>query len=311
MSLSPTCPSWDQNTKRWSNDRIEVAGGPLWRSSPCPGDGTRLNDSSLLFYSIGMITLLYPYQNHSNRLIQNLHFQAFCMENNISYCNPSLHDISHLYQRPADTRSGASPSPGSFDLILLFQQEKSEYPNRLLQLSHLNCAVGGWGFRMEHFSDACRSDLVSAYSLRAGLYEDLLLYRSMMAAREQGRLIIGIHIRRGDYRQWSEGRYFFEDSIYARVIREMREQAVSQLQKDCLFVVFSDEAVTLPPDENLMISAHRWYEDHVLMGLCDYVVGPPSTFSIWACFIGGAKLLHLRSAEQPLRLADFAGTPAI
>ena len=35
--------------------------------------------------------------NHSNRLFQNIHFQAFCLENNIIYKNPTFKDMQKLY----------------------------------------------------------------------------------------------------------------------------------------------------------------------------------------------------------------------
>lgn len=258
-----------------------------------------------------MITLLHPYGNHSNRLIQNLHFQAFCISNNIKYANPSLHDIAHLYRKPADTRDGVPPPPASFDLILFFQKEKGNYSDHLLSVANLNCGVGGWGFRFSSLEDQLRKDLIEAYSLKPHLYHDLLLYRSLIAAREQGRKLIGIHIRRSDYKSWAGGRYFFDDQTYSRVINDMRALIEAQTQCSCMFVLFGDEPITIEPEADVMISGHQWHEDHALMGICDYVIGPPSTFSIWACFIGGAKLLHLQTADQNVTLESFTKNPII
>ena len=104
-------------------------------------------------------------------------------------------------------------------------------------------------------------------------------------------VVVGIHKRRGDYRSWKGGIYFYEDSVYDRLMNEMR---------DCLkgkavqFKVFSDE--------NAKRSAE---EDQHLMSQCDYIIGPPSTFSTWASFMGKVPLLHIMDKDQKVRLCDF------
>ena len=45
------------------------------------------------------------------------------------------------------------------------------------------------------------------------------------------------------------------------------------------------------------------------MSLCDYIIGPPSTFSGWASFMGRVPRLQLKSRDQAVRLEDFV-TPS-
>ena len=45
------------------------------------------------------------------------------------------------------------------------------------------------------------------------------------------------------------------------------------------------------------------------MSLCDYILGPPSTFSGWASFMGRVQRLQLKSRDQAVRLEDFV-TPS-
>jgi len=40
-----------------------------------------------------MLILLHSAGNHSNRLFQNLHFEAFCKEFNVKYINSESHVI--------------------------------------------------------------------------------------------------------------------------------------------------------------------------------------------------------------------------
>lgn len=109
--------------------------------------------------------------------------------------------------------------------------------------------------------------------------------------RKSGEIVVGIHKRRGDYRTWKGGRYCYGDDVWERVMSEMRALLAP---RPVSFAVFSDE--------NAVRSAE---EDQALMAQCDYLIGPPSTFTTWASFMGKVPLLHLLGADQPVRLRDF------
>lgn len=104
-------------------------------------------------------------------------------------------------------------------------------------------------------------------------------------------VVVGIHKRRGDYRSWRGGIYYYDDSVYSRIMNEIRDCLTG---KDVHFEVFSDE--------NAKRSAE---EDQHLMSQCDYIIGPPSTFSTWASFMGKVPLLHIMDKDQKVRLCDF------
>jgi hypothetical protein len=46
-------------------------------------------------------------------------------------------------------------------------------------------------------------------------------------------------------------------------------------------------------------------EDMYALAGCDYIIGPPSTFSMWASFIGKVPLFHLHDREINFSLSDF------
>jgi hypothetical protein len=54
-----------------------------------------------------MIIMAFPTGNHSNRLFQNLHFEAFCKEYGIEYINPSFSDIHDYYKSPCNLYRGS------------------------------------------------------------------------------------------------------------------------------------------------------------------------------------------------------------
>ena len=119
-------------------------------------------------------------------------------------------------------------------------------------------------------------------------------------ARKGSEVVVAIHKRRGDYRTWQGGKYFYGDGVWDRVMKEMEEEIKVKARGEgedgvkVRFEIFSDE--------NAERSAE---EDQEMMSHCDYIIGPPSTFSTWASFMGKVPLLHLMSADQTVRLSEF------
>ncbi len=136
------------------------------------------------------------------------------------------------------------------------------------------------------------------YTLRPKAFEEKL--------RIESNRLIGVHMRRGDYKEYANGKYFFSDLEYARFM----EMARNVLPDGTRFVMVSDE----PIDEKffrgrrLDVSVFRgddFREDLVMLSLCDYVMGPWSTFSWWAAFSGGGKLCHLRNRDDVIDATSF------
>lgn len=112
-------------------------------------------------------------------------------------------------------------------------------------------------------------------------------YASTMIGEKDGRLDIGLHIRRGDYKTFQNGKLFFDDITYIHYINDAIRQYANgrkvrvfvctndrHLDKDKytkalseVEVIFSDAA----PDEDLCLLSH-----------CDILVGTVSTFSLVA-----------------------------
>ena len=122
--------------------------------------------------------------------------------------------------------------------------------------------------------------------------------QSLEKARADGDLLIGVHVRRGDYAGWLGGKYFFALENYERW---MREAAALHAGRRVAFLVCSNEPVgPLLGLEGLKTFAGPGTAIADLYGLagCDKLMGPPSTFSLWASYWGGAPLQMLQSAED-------------
>ncbi len=142
--------------------------------------------------------------------------------------------------------------------------------------------------------------------LRISRADRVTVRASAMRDAGEKTLRIGVHIRRGDYRDWIGGKYFFDVAQYAALMRRIHADLAGRPHHFCLC---SDSLIDTAELQGLPI----WYErgaledDFVALSKCHYVVGPPSTFGTWSAFLGGAKRVVL----TPERMANVSALPPI
>ena len=123
--------------------------------------------------------------------------------------------------------------------------------------------------------------------------------------REGLDLLVGVHVRLGDYAEWQGGRYFFQIGEYARW---MHEVVAIQARQRVGFLICSNGDV----DELLKINGLHATRgpgsavaDLYALAACDLLIGPPSTFTLWASYYGQVPLHMLESANQRLWEGGF------
>jgi hypothetical protein len=129
--------------------------------------------------------------------------------------------------------------------------------------------------------------------------------RIIAKLKEEGTLLVGIHLRRGDYKHWKAGKYHYDDLTYMRYI----EQAIRLFDtQNVRFILCSDEPINtnLFQSSNIYISTNEVIIDLYLLAKCDYLIGPPSTFSGWASFYGEVPLYVIEHKNGTLRLDQFS-----
>lgn len=115
-------------------------------------------------------------------------------------------------------------------------------------------------------------------------------------------ILIGIHVRKGDYATWLDGKFFYDNEIYYAKLKEI----AAQLEK-CVFIICSNEQVQFDNQAslNIIYANGSPAEDIFLLSKCSYIVGPPSTFSSYAAFLGDQNLLLLESKDEDVTLSRF------
>jgi hypothetical protein len=119
-------------------------------------------------------------------------------------------------------------------------------------------------------------------------------------------VIVGVHIRRGDYRKFMKGIYYYDDTIYNRYMIDIERQLAG---KRIGFLLCSDEAINPTNYKKFnyfQIEQAEPIEDLYALSLCDYIIGPPSTFSMWASFYGCVPLRVIKSGHETVHLNEFS-----
>lgn len=120
---------------------------------------------------------------------------------------------------------------------------------------------------------------------------------------DKEKLIIGVHIRRGDYQHWKNGKYYYAIDVYAKFMKEISETINGKI----LFYLFSNEDISdydfgvdcfFKPNTEAVF-------DMWAMSKCNYLIGPPSTFSMFASFWNRTPIHFIYDKDQKFKIEDF------
>lgn len=119
---------------------------------------------------------------------------------------------------------------------------------------------------------------------------------------------IGIHIRRGDYKEFLCGRYYYSIDKWAKYIDFLNSQFDD---KQVRFLICSNEqdignkiAELLPYINIITIADTDGLTDLYALSICDYILGVPSSYSQWASFVGDVPLYLITDDRFP-QIEDF------
>jgi len=189
-------------------------------------------------------------------------------------------------------RSGVFP-PGeiSFEVPEVVRAEKAAI-----------LALAGWRFRdegaLEKHGDTVRRIFTPRESYRK------IISESVNPLKAQCDRLVGIHVRQGDYARFRNGRYLYSDQVYSRVMREVAEQ----LPGITRFLLSSDEPIAEGRFKGFSFRRCVGQElvDLYSLAQCDYILGPPSTYSAWASFYGKVPLFHIDTPDTQVTFESFS-----
>jgi len=288
-----------------------------------------------------LVVIAHPSGRLCNRLWLFANFIGNSCEYQYRLANIAFYDYAEYFENLKEDLFCRYPlqsglSSGSFLRRLLFGLVwaplhvfskaglKSSPIHSHLDIRHYKGAEQAFDLRGTAWKSALRKRTTFAMGLEFRDWESLVKHRceilnflaprSMyvdvaMAIVEKARVdsecvLCGIHIRLGDYEQHKSGRWFYTIEQYVAKMREFCR--LFKGHKPVRFLVCSDQ--NLPQDAfrglPLAFSSGQFMEDLMALSQCDFILGPPSTFSAWASFCGDVPLKFLFDLS-PLAIESF------
>ncbi|RUR80144.1 alpha-1,2-fucosyltransferase [Chlorogloeopsis fritschii PCC 9212] len=270
-----------------------------------------------------------------NRLLLFANFIAFALENNLIVINPAFEDYAAFFEGTSRDVLCCYPTPqfsvfGNKLLRNLYYKVNrylvdSKYfrvidvkRDKPFNWSTFNLVeklqpgkltfFQGWLFRDGWFVaevDKLRKhkEAIRTYFQPLKKYQ-VNISKLISVVRQETDIVIGIHIRHGDYRQHQDSRYFFEVEQYVKVMESA--QALFPNQK-VTFLICSNEQ---QPHHHFQKLSYVFGNNHIIEDLyslaeCDYIIGPPSSYTMWASFYGERPLYMIRDVNKNIDIKDF------
>jgi hypothetical protein len=285
-----------------------------------------------------MLVLAQKYGHLGNRLVLFAHLIACAREHDLKLVNLAFYDYAHLFQTTynvafpgyppvAAARRAWRRSRSAVYLAVKWLSNAAtmlrctEIPVKIIRLKgettmdlaseeFLEVArrrkwvlIQGWCFR-DDSAVRRHADAIREY------FEPIPEHRENVAevvsrARVGADVLVGVHVRHGDYAVFRDGRYYFSVPQY---VHGMRAMARLLQPRTVRFLVCSN--VPHDPgsfgDLNVTLGPGHLIEDMYALAGCDYLMGPPSTYSAWASFFGGVPLYRMEDPEAAFDLEAFA-----
>ena len=162
--------------------------------------------------------------------------------------------------------------------------------------------LSGWSFRTKNLMEKHRDFIIN-------YFKPLKIYRDsaenvILPLKNKFKTVVGIHIRRGDYKNFLYGKYFYEFETYKNAMENIAEIFGHD---STAFVICSNEDIDLDffSGLNVVKGPGHFVADLHSLSLCNYIAGPPSTFSMWASFYGNKPLWQIENTEHTPRVESF------
>lgn len=254
-----------------------------------------------------------------NSLILYSNFIAFAKQYNVKIYNPSFYKYRDYFEFTSKPLS-----------INLFIFNCLYYYTRILIKLKAKCArdldwhehidldesadeamlkckryfVQGWQYRGNKVVEQYRNEIIELFTPKKFFIKNLNVFFDANF-KDKTETIIGIHIRGGDYKTFENGKYFYSVAQYSEVIKRVAK-LFSRTKIN--FLICSNETIEIKDfDPALKITKGPGHEllDMYSLSRCNYIIGPPSTYTMWASYYGNVPLYMLHEIDKDFLLNEF------
>lgn len=291
-----------------------------------------------------MVIISNGYGQLGNRLFIYANFIANAIENNYSVCNPTFHDYAHYfeccqeqvilkypnYQSVTRKNRRVKPFIRGFVskcfrylsriicrlhiklvttklLSLIYIEEGKPYDLKNsryteIRMNSLIVLVHGWAWDDENLKR--HADKIRQFFKPISIHNERIT-GFIGEARKKYDILIGVHIRLGDYKEFMGGKYYYDVYQYAQILRQL---VVLFPKKSVGFLICSNGEYDKVAFEefNIVHGPNHIIEDMYSLAKCDYIIGPPSTYSLWAAFYGKVPFYHIEDPSINITMGSFS-----
>lgn len=169
----------------------------------------------------------------------------------------------------------------------------------------LGCTKGWHTRRNTRYIAEAKPEIIRIFTPKSEIVTQAVSLISKI--KETSDLVIGVHIRRGDYKNWNNGRFYFELSQYHCFMKRL--QTLYQRKRVAFFISSNEDFST---DIFTECECYRFENsasvvlDLYTLSLTDRIIGPFSTFSRWASFFGEKPICFLEDENQTFTEESFS-----
>lgn len=245
-----------------------------------------------------------------NDLFQFMHADAFCRRNGVTFYSPTF---TEKYCKDFPNLPKSPKTPYLVKKFLYNQYYRKVNPNCIIGFTDekkipkyraqikkdfLVNFCYGWFFN----NDFYREEDIRHYQKLFEPNVDKETLKQKYLQLQSNEKLIGIHIRRGDYKDFMDGKYFYDDDMYIKKIKELLKSIPESNYK--FLICTNEENFDLERYRtefgNVIQSQEGPLEDQYLMSQAHYILGAPSTFSQWASVMGEVPYYHIYHPEETI-----------
>ena len=277
-----------------------------------------------------MVIIAFKSGRLANRLFAFSHFIANAIEYNYRLLNPTFYEYCKYFSSTRSDDFGGyqiAVKPYLYPLLRVlvprlirrcknsalhhfFEIQYELTPFDLNDKEFLTQTRGkttityGWNFR-DYKNFGKHSETIRKFFALTSPYHENVDSIIKRCKRETD-ILIGVHMRRGDYKMWEKGIYYYDDGVYYEKMVQLKGH-FRESGKRVSFLLCSNEEINKNNFEGLDITLglNHPVEDLYSLSRCDYIIGPPSTYSMWASFYGKVPALEIVSRNQAIDVKCF------
>ena len=192
--------------------------------------------------------------------------------------------------------------------VIVFDKTEESYNLRLnlpiQEVKKGNVVVSGWLFRDEEGLKMHKDLLRQVWTPDKEYIERVDSYVSKY--RSESDILIGVHVRRGDYRNFLNGKWFYSIEQYNELIEHIASLPQFAGKKLGFVICSNDNTIKFKlAEHNIYFEQRHFVEDVYLLSHCDYITGPPSTFSMWASYYGDVPMYMVKDITSKPEYDNF------